>query len=173
MTAKPFFNPAPKPTKKEKKPRSPLSFGGKKPKEAGRRYELSFSKKYDEPDGPTWPSGKPMIYVRRRPGSGAFVELKGDILADIVKLRIMFEAKSWAQVDGRGEKTVTFPTSLLYKLDEEAKTEDRVPMLIYHVKNDSEEWAVIRYSWLHAKLRDYELQVQSLTEQLEEAMAAA
>lgn len=164
---------APKPPKKEKKPRSPLSYGGKKPKEAGRRYELSFAKRYDEPDGPRSHTGKPLIHFRRRPGSGAFLELKGDILGDLVQLKLLFEAKSWHKMDGRGEKTVTFPASLLYKLDEEAKTEDRVPMFIYHIKNDSEEWAVIRYSWLHDKIRTYELAIRELTEQLEEALDAA
>ena len=167
----PATGPIPKPEKREKAPRQGLRrSGGKSPGESGRKYERHFVNKYDEPDGPKASNGKPLIHFKRNPGSGAFVELKGDVLADIVSLKLMMELKTWAKVNARGEKTMTLPMSILYKLDEEAKTENRVPMLIYHTKTDKEEWAVVRYSWLHEKIRDYELQIRELTMQLEEAL---
>lgn len=162
-----------KPEKRAKPERKGmLRSGGRKPKEAGRRYESRFVHKYDEPDGPTDQKGKPLISFRRVPGSGAFVTLPGDVLSELVSLNLVFELKSWDKLNARGEKTVTFPTSFLYKIDEEAKQLNRVPMFIYHTKGDEEEWAVIRYSWLHAKLREYELAIRDLTEQLEEALHA-
>ena len=161
-----------KPEKREKAPRVGLRSGGRKSKDAGRRYEQRFAQKYDEPDGPTSASGKPLVHYKRVPGSGAFVELKGDVLAEIGTLAIAFELKSWNKVDGRGEKTVTFPTSLLDKIDAEAKTLNRVPILIYHPKGSEEEWAVVRYSWLHERFREYELQIHALTEQLDEVLHA-
>ena len=167
----PATGPIPKPEKREKAPRQGLRrSGGKSPGESGRKYERHFVNKYDEPDGPKGTNGKPLIHFKRNPGSGAFVELKGDVLGDIVALKLMFELKTWAKHTARGEKTMTLPMEILYKLDEEAKTENRVPMLIYHTKGDSEEWAVIRYSWLHEKIRDYELQIRSLTMQVEELL---
>lgn len=163
----------PKPAKREKPaPKGLRRSGGRKPREQGRRYEQRFARKYDEPDGPTSTSGKPLIHYHRNPGSGAFVGLKGDVLAELVSLNLVFEAKSWTPVEGRGGKTVTFPASLLDKIDEEAKQLGRIPIFIYHVKGQEEEWAVVRYSWLHSKLREYELQIRSLTEQLEEALHA-
>lgn len=165
----------PKPTKQPKEPKRGFQRGGRKPKDAGRRYEHRFATKFNEPDGPTDEKGKQLIHFRRQVGSGAFGKadpgLKGDILGDIVRLRLAFEAKSWDKINGRGEKTVTFPADFLYKIDEEAKTLNRDPIFVYHIKGDEEEWAVVRYSWLHEKLREYELYVYQLEHQLDEALA--
>jgi hypothetical protein len=161
-----------KPEKREKAPRVGLRSGGRKSKDAGRSYEQRFARRYDEPDGPTDAKGKPLVHFKRVPGSGAFVELKGDVLAEIVALNLAFELKSWNKVDGRGEKTVTFPASYLAKIEQEASVLNRHPIFIYHIKGDSEEWAVVKYSWLHSKFREYELQIRALTEQLEEALHA-
>lgn len=166
------FGAPPKPVPREKSAPKGLRSAGRKPKEAGRRYEQRFVRKYDEPDGPTDAKGKPLINFRRVPGSGAFVTLPGDVLAELVSLNLVFELKSWDRVNARGEKTVTFPLRLLTKIDEEAKQLNRVPLLIYHQKNEEEEWAVVRYSWLHEKLRTYELAIRDLTEQLEEVTRA-
>ena len=169
----PATGPLTKPVKAEKAPYKGLPRGGRKSKDSGRSYEQRFVRKYDQPDGPLDAKGKPLIHYHRVPGSGAFVTLPGDVLAELVTLNLAFELKSWNKVNGRGEKTVTFSSSLLDKIDEEAKQLNRVPLFVYHVKGESEEWAVVRYSWLHEKLRDYELQIRSLMEQLEEAQLAA
>jgi len=168
----PAEGPIPKPVKVEKAPYRGLPRGGKKSKDAGRSYEQRFTRKYDEPDGALDHNCKPLVHYHRVPGSGAFVTLPADVLAEIGSLNIAFELKSWLQLDGRGAKTVAFSASLLDKIDEEARQLNRVPMFVYHIKGDSEEWAVIRYSWLAEKLRDYEVQIRALTLQLEEAMAA-
>lgn len=161
----------PHPRKQLKQPAAGLRRGGSKPHEAGRRAEHHFAKRYDAPDGPTNENGRPLVHFRRQPGSGAFVGLKGDVLGDLVKLRILFEVKSWNKVNARGEKTVTFPFSFLEKLDDEAKQLDRIPIFIWHQKQSEEEWAVIRYSWLHEKLREYEMAIYQLEMQNTELLA--
>lgn len=148
-----------KPTPKPKKAPTGLARGGKKPKEAGRRYERHFADKYD---------------MHRQVGSGAFgvvdPSLVGDITGEIGRLKLLFEAKSWHQVDGRGEKVVTFSVALLDKIAREAEQLGRVPLFIYHVKGATDEWAVIKYDWLHEILGNLENEIAELTLQLEEAL---
>lgn len=137
----PYTGPNPKPKKKLKKPSVGLQRGGKKPREAGRRYEKSFAEKFG---------------YRRVVGSGAFAgvdpTLSGDVVGEIGRLKILFELKSWDRVDGRGEKVVTFSVNLLDKIQKEAELLERIPIFIYHVKGSSDEWAVVNYQWLHDTL---------------------
>ena len=95
--------------------------------------------------------------------------LLGDVVGEIGRLRLLFELKSWTVVEGRGEKTVTFPLSLLEKIASEAEVLGRVPVFVYHVKNASNEWAVVEYSWLHKTISYYEETIAALEEQLLEA----
>lgn len=148
-----------KPTPKPKKAPTGLARGGKKPKEAGRRYERHFADKYD---------------MHRQVGSGAFgvvdPSLVGDITGEIGRLKLLFEAKSWHQVDGRGEKIVTFPVSLLDKISKEAVSIGRIPLFVYHPKGSSDEWAVVKYSWLHDVLKEQEDMIAQLTLQITELL---
>ena len=152
--------PVPKPPKKIKKPasglgRSPFKRGGKKPKEAGRRYEKSFADKYG---------------YRRQVGSGAFGAvdpmLLGDVVGEIGRLKLLFETKSWDKVDGRGEKVVSFPASLLDKISAEAALLGRTPIFIYHIKGASDEWAVVRYDWLHNTLTSLIKTIEEMEDEL-------
>lgn len=141
MALNPATGPIPKPRKKVKKSYQGLSRGGKKPREAGRRYEKSFAEKYG---------------YRRQVGSGAFAgvdpSLSGDVVGEIGRLKFLFELKSWDRVDGRGEKVVTFSVSLLDKIQKEAELLGKLPIFVYHVKGSSDEWAVVKYDWLHDTL---------------------
>lgn len=153
---RPAKGPIPKPIKKPKKPAKPLARGGRKPREAGRRYEHAFADKYA---------------LRRVLGSGAFAAqdptLSGDIVGEIGRLRVLFEAKSWGQLDGRGEKVVSFPVAFLEKIAKEAKLLQREPIFIYHVKGASNEWAVVEYSWLHELILRWETDIMALMQDME------
>lgn len=150
----PDFNPVPKPKKKVKAPPKPMR-GGRKPKEAGRRYEKKFADKYG---------------FKRVLGSGAFGAmdpmLNGDVSGEIGRLKILFEAKSWDKVDGRGEKVVSFSAALLDKIAKEAELLGRAPIFIYHIKNSTDEWAVVKYDWLHETLTNLMNQIDELERQL-------
>lgn len=147
------FRPVPKPAKKEKKAPKPMSRGGKKPKEAGRRYEKSFADRYG---------------YRRQVGSGAFGSvdptLLGDVVGEIGRLKLLFETKSWDKVDGRGQKVVTFPVSLLTKIAKEAELLGKAPVFVYHVKGASDEWAVVKWDWFHNLLTDLFREIEELSE---------
>lgn len=147
--------PIDKPKPKEKKPRKPLR-GGRKPKEAGRRYEARFAERYG---------------MRRQVGSGAFgvadPTLVGDVVGEIGRLKLLFEAKSWDKVDGRGEKVVSFSKSLLDKINREAELLGREPIFIYHIKNDTTEWAVVKYNWLHELIKKWESEIKALIDEQE------
>lgn len=149
----PANGPIPKPRKKAKT--TGLSRGGRKPKEAGRRYERKFADQYG---------------FRRQVGSGAFgphnPDLLGDVIGDIGHLKLLFENKSWDKVDGRGEKVVSFPVALLTKISKEAELLGRIPIFIYHVKGASDEWAVVKYEWLHDTLMQLTQQIAELEAQI-------
>lgn len=153
VSINPAQGPIPKPKKREKKPAKGLSRGGRKPKEAGRRYEKSFADRYG---------------MRRQVGSGAFgvvdPMLLGDVVGEIGRLRLLIEAKSWDKVDGRGEKVVSFSKALLEKISREAQVLGREPLFIYHIKGDTEEWAVVRYDWLHDLITKWEDEIQRMAE---------
>lgn len=131
-----------------------MARGGRRPKEAGRRYEHAFAGKYD---------------YKRIVGSGAFAAedplLSGDVAAEIGELKLLFEAKSWHQVNGRGEKIVAFHVSLLDKISREAKLQMREPIFIYHMKGASNEWAVVEYEWLHDLITRWEATIKALLEE--------
>lgn len=154
---RPSNGPIPKPRKREKSTPKPMSRGGRKPKEAGRAYESRFAKKYD---------------YHRQVGSGAFASedptLAGDVVADIGTLKLLIETKSWDKIDGRGEKTVTFPVALLDKISAEARLLMREPIFLYHVKGASNEWAVIEYEWLHDLVTHWESTILALVLENEE-----
>lgn len=149
------FTPAPKPEPKPKRQRTGLQRGGRKPKEAGRRYEARLADRYG---------------MRRQVGSGAFggidPMLLGDVIGEVGRLKLLIEAKSWNKVDGRGEKVVTFPAALLDKISREAELLGRVPLFVYHVKGSTEEWAVVRFDWLYETLSELEREVSELTDQV-------
>jgi hypothetical protein len=130
-----------------------MARGGRKPKEAGRRYEKSFADKYG---------------YHRQVGSGAFGALDptllGDVVGEIGRLKLLFETKSWDKVDGRGEKVVTFPVSLLDKISREAALLQKTPVFIYHVKGSTDEWAVVKWDWFHNLLSDLFREIDILTE---------
>lgn len=150
------------------KPTGAIARGGKKPKEAGRRFEARVRDKYNDP---------PRVVVKRQVGSGAFgvadPMLLADLLIDIGRLKLAAEVKSWATVDARGEKTITVPASVLYKLDQEAKILNRDPIGIFHLKGSTEEWAFIRLSWLIEHFAEWEETIKALSDQLTEALAIA
>ena len=169
----------PKPQKRPKSPPTGLRRGGAKPRESGRRYEASLRDatiaRYEE----DYPG---MVAMERVIGSGAFgkvdATLKGDLRLgigperreDAKRLRALLEAKTWDQVDGRGEKTVTFSLSLIDKIIEEAAVLNRVPGFVYHPKNTSRHILCIDYFYVLDILVDQEAQITALTEQLEEAL---
>ena len=127
--------------------------GGKKPKDAGRRYERSFSQKYG---------------YKRVVGSGAFgtvdPSLQGDVGAKVGDLDMLLELKSLNKIDGRGEKIVNFPLSFLEKIDQEARSMGKVPGLIYHPKGSTQEYIVLRFDWFKDKIEDYMAQIEYLQE---------
>lgn len=149
--------PVPKPQKKIKAPPKGLRRGGRKPKEAGRRYEKKFADTYG---------------FKRVLGSGAFGSqdptLNGDVSGEIGRLKLLFEAKSWDKVDGRGEKVISFPAALLAKIAKEAELLGRAPIFIYHLKGSTDEWAVVKYEWLHETLTSLWNQIEELERQLEQ-----
>lgn len=128
--------------------------GGKKPKEAGRRYERALAQKY---------GFKTVL------GSGAFgavdPTLQGDVVAKIGDLDMLLELKSLNKIDGRGEKIVNFPLSFLEKIDQEARSMNKVPGLIYHPKGSTQEYIVLRFDWFKEKIEDYMAQIEYLQEE--------
>lgn len=125
--------------------------GGKKPKEAGIRYERLFTQKH---------GGKRVI------GSGAFGHvdpaLKGDIAITIGDKDYLLESKSLNKISGRGEKIVNFPLSFLEKITLEADSMGRIPGLIYHPKGSTEEYLFVRFSWFKELVEDYVRQIKEL-----------
>lgn len=125
--------------------------GGKKPKDAGRRYERSFSQKHD---------------YKRVVGSGAFglvdPNLQGDVVATIGDMDFLLELKSLNKVNGRGEKIVNFPLAFLEKIDQEARSMNKIPGLIYHPKGSTQEYIVLRFDWFKEKIEDYMAQIEHL-----------
>ena len=128
--------------------------GGKKPKDAGKRYERAFAQKND---------------FKRVVGSGAFgtvdPALQGDVGAKIGDLDMLLELKSLNKINGRGEKIVNFPLSFLEKIDQEARSMNKVPGLIYHPKGSTQEYIVLRFDWFKDKIEDYMAQIEHLQEE--------
>jgi len=133
--------------------------GGRKPKDAGKRYERSFAQKYG---------------YKRVVGSGAFglvdPTLQGDVVAQIGPLDMLLELKSLTKVDGRGEKTVNFPLLFLEKIEQEAASIGKIPGLVYHVKGDTKEYIVLRFDWFKELVEDYERQLEELEERYDVAL---
>ena len=96
--------------------------------------------------------------------------LKGDVTGDIHDILLLFEAKSWYQVDGRGERQISFSIGLLDKLEREAASLGRIPFFIYHPKGSSFELFFGRYDRLHDLLKELAKRIADLETQLEEAL---
>lgn len=126
--------------------------GGRKPKDAGKRYERSFAQKFG---------------YKRVVGSGAFglvdPMLQGDVMAKIGRLDMLLELKSLTKVDSRGAKTINFPLSFLEKIELEAKSIGKVPGLLYHVKGSTQEYIILRFDWFKELVEDYERQIKELS----------
>lgn len=126
--------------------------GGKKPKDAGKRYERSFAQRYE---------------FKRVVGSGAFglvdPMLQGDVVAKVGTLDMLLELKSLTKVDGRGAKIINFPLSFLEKIEQEARSIGKVPGLVYHVKGSTQEYIVLRFDWFKELVEDYERQIKELS----------
>lgn len=97
--------------------------------------------------------------------------LKGDVTGDIHDILLLFEAKSWYQVDGRGARQVSFSLALIEKLEGEAESLGRLPFFIYHPKGASFELFFGKYDRIHNLLKDLAARVAALEAQLEEALA--
>jgi hypothetical protein len=134
--------------------------GGRKPKDAGKRYERSFSQKY---------GGKRVV------GSGAFglvdPTLQGDVMIKIGPLDMLLELKSLTKVDGRGQKIVNFPLAFLEKIEQEAKSIGKVPGLIYHAKGDTKEYLIVRFDFFKVLVEDYERQLEELEDRYDALLA--
>lgn len=136
--------------------RTGIKSGGRKPKDAGRRQEREFAKKYDE--------------FTRVVGSGAFGGfdplLQGDLKGDIGRKKFLLEMKSWATVNAAGEKTINVPVSVLDKVRVEALPTDRHAGLVFHPKGTNRYIAI--FDWDDF----YELMVESenYIERLETAL---
>lgn len=145
--------PIPKPTPKPKKAPVGLRRGGRKPKDAGRRYEHSFANKHG---------------YKRIVGSGAFGALDpmllGDVSGEIGRVKFLAELKSYNRVDGRGSKVISFPVSILEKIKNEAILVNRVPLLIYHVKGATNEWAILDFDDLKSLIEGYEQEIERLSD---------
>lgn len=126
--------------------------GGRKPKDAGRRYERAFAQKI---------GGKRVV------GSGAFgvadPSLVGDVVAKVGRLDMLLELKSLFQLDGKGKRTVTFPLSWLEKIEKEATSVGKIPGFIYHPKGYPHEYIVLRFAWFKELIEDYERQIEELS----------
>lgn len=127
--------------------------GGRKPKDTGRRYERSFAQKY---------GGKRVV------GSGAFgvvdPGLVGDVVQTVGDLDMLLELKSLNRLDGRGEKTITFPVAWLEKIDREATSVGKVPGFVYHVKGSPQEYIVLRFDWFKELIEEYVRQISEWEE---------
>jgi hypothetical protein len=130
--------------------------GGKKPKQAGTRYERVFVQKHGG---------------RRVVGSGAFgyvdPSLKGDIRITIGDRDYLLESKSLNKINGRGEKIVNFPLSFLEKITKEAETTGDIPGLIYHPKGSAEEYLFVKFEWFKELVEDYVRQIKELDDRNE------
>lgn len=126
--------------------------GGKKPREAGRRYERAFAQKY---------GFKTVL------GSGSFGKvdpsLQGDVVATFGGIDWLLEAKSLNKIDGRGEKIVNFPLSFIEKIALEAASMNKIPGLIYHPKGSSKEYIVLDFGWFLDLVEDYKRQIDELS----------
>ncbi len=127
--------------------------GGKKPKDAGRRFERQIASKY---------GGQRVV------GSGAFgpvdPALVGDVRIPVGHLKLLAEAKKRApKINMRGEKSITLSVDMLDKIEREARIGGEVDILIFGVKGRTTEWAVIQWDKLYAMLQDYERQIDALS----------
>lgn len=167
--------PIPKPQKKPKKMRSSLGGGGRKPQEVGRRDEHRMVQKYDDR------TGDGLVSMRRIPGSGAFVMMKGDLKLDIgaaknperKRFRALLENKAYERFDGRGAKTVTFPLDVLIKVKEEAEGEGKFAAVTYHPRGESDELFVCYFADILDYYIETERTIAAYQEQLEEALLHA
>jgi hypothetical protein len=132
----PTLRAVPKPPKKAKKPAKRLR-GGKAPRKAGIKQEGNFRDTYDG--------------FRRVVGSGAFGNydptLKGDLKGEVGRKKFLLEMKAWTVINGKGEKTITVPLSVLDKIRQEADVEipPRHAGVIFHPMRTS-RWIAI-FDW--------------------------
>ena len=135
--------------------------GGRKPKDAGRRFERQIASKY---------GGQRVV------GSGAFgpvdPALVGDVRLTVGTLKFLSEAKKRApKINMKGEKSITLSVDMLDKIEREALIGGEIDILIFGVKGRSTEWAVIKWDKLHEILSDQERQIQELDERYDELLA--
>ena len=86
-----------------------------------------------------------------RAGSGAAAHAKGDVIDE----QFLYEGKSgYAQVNGKGRKSMTIQRGWLLKIESEALAEGKVPALVIHFDGapDDELWAITRLETLHDSL---------------------
>lgn len=127
---------APKPPKKVKEKKA-KSRGGKAPRKAGIKQEANFRDQHEGFD--------------RVVGSGAFGNydptLRGDLKGQVGRKRFLLEMKAWTVINGRGEKTITVPLSVLDKIRKEADYEvpPRHAGVIFHPMR-SDRWIAI-FDW--------------------------
>lgn len=148
---RPATGPIPKPTPKKR--------GGKSPRDSGIGFERKFVKKHG---------------YKRVVGSGAFglqdPMLKGDVEARIGDKDYLLETKNLNKVDGRGEKTVTFPLSFLEKITKEAEAKGRIPGLIYHPKGSSKDYLFVEFDWFKELVEDYVRQIKELQKEKDDTV---
>lgn len=145
------------------KPFKPIRRGPRKPKE-GMEFEKRVAKKYNK----TIKQNNWQSTARRRPNSGAFWSLPGDI----VTKDALFEAKERGTKNSKGEKTITVHKEWMEKVKRETyeQTSKHYWFLPFGFKNDDEIYVITSFDiqlQLISLLHDQEEIIQELQQKLE------
>jgi len=104
----------------------------KNAKQKGNRYENQIAKRLSKSLG---------VDLRRNPGSGNMENWKGDIVAIEDKDRMKFP---WC-IELKNQKKLMIP-AWIRQVEEEAKEMKKKPVLIFHMHNSSDDYAVVKLS---------------------------
>jgi len=104
----------------------------KNAKQKGNRYENQIANRLTKSLG---------IDLRRNPGSGNMARWKGDIVPIEDRDRIKFK---WC-IELKNQKTLKIP-AWIKQAEEEGKEMGKKPVLIFHLHNSADDYAVVKLS---------------------------
>lgn len=130
--------------------------GGRKPKKAGVRQEREFANTYEGFERVIM-SGAAGVYDPL---------LKGDIRGIIGRNKFLLEMKAWLSVDGKGEKTINVPLSVLDKVRKEGETEGRYSGVVFHPKNTNRYIAIFDWDDFYKLLTEQEEYINRLEDEV-------
>lgn len=92
--------------------------------------------------------------------------LRGDIRGRIGRQKYLLEMKSWFSVDGKGEKTINVPLSVLDKIRREGETEGRYSGVVFHPKHTNRYIAIFDWDDFFELMTEQEEYINRLEEEI-------